>query len=328
MAAKGDDQPLIDISSLPDISKAEADFHDTSFFQCDPSLPLPQLPTPASLFQESPDRGYGVIRNERLKLAVKYGSPDDVRLEEAQSMRAIRQAFPHNDVPVPEVFGWRKQERRTFIYMSLIGGPTLRQVWSSLTDADKESICCELSRIVTALRRVSQGSSDRFIGKSLRYLHSYAVWDSTLSSLSGSVNGGTVQDRFFKLDYEEGPFLSIKSFNDWLLAAATRRRPGPDEVIDGPYRDLLPDTGDIYFTHGDLTLGNIIVSGIPGSQRIVGIVDWEQAGWYPEYWEYCKALCGVEYTHEWRTHGWAEKLMKPFDDAWTAYAEYSLWRCP
>lgn len=24
--------------------------------------------------------------------------------------------------------------------------------------------------------------------------------------------------------------------------------------------------------------------------RITGIVDWEEAGWYPEYWEYVKFL--------------------------------------
>lgn len=140
-------------------------------------------------------------------------------------------------------------------------------------------------------------------------------------------------DRFFKLDYEEGPFHSIKSFNDWLFAAATRQRPGPDGFVPGldrddMYRDFISDSGNIYFSHGDLTLGNIIVSGAAGSQRIVGIIDWEQSGWYPEYWEYFKLLYGVEYDHEWRNEGWAEKVMKPFPDELTAVAEYFLWRCP
>ncbi|KAM4060760.1 phosphotransferase enzyme family protein [Hirsutella rhossiliensis] len=142
-----------------------------------------------------------------------------------------------------------------------------------------------------------------------------------------SVDGGTVQDRFFKPDYEEGPFHTIKFFNDWLLAAATGQRPAPDGVA-GPYRDFFPDSGNISFTHGDLTLGNIVVSGIPGSQTIVGITDWGQAGWYPQYWEYCKLLYGVEYTHGWLEAGWADQVMEPFDDEWTAFAEYSLWRCP
>ncbi|KAH8200232.1 hypothetical protein TruAng_005624 [Truncatella angustata] len=221
-------------------------------------------------------------------------------------MRAVKRAFPNNEVPVPEVFGWRRYGDKCFIYMSLIPGKTLREGWPALTEVDKKSICNDLAQIIVALRQVSQGSSNTFIG---------------------SISHGTVQDRFFQHDYEDGPFTTVKSFNDWLLAAATRTRPGP-EGITGPYRDLLPDTGHVYFTHGDLTLGNIIISGGTNSQRIVGIVDWEQAGWYPEYWEYCKLLYGVEYTHEWRSAGWAETITEPYETEWFAFAEYSSWRCP
>lgn len=60
-----------------------------------------------------------------------------------------------------------------------------------------------------------------------------------------------------------------------------------------PYRLFLTDKYAIYFSHGDLHLSNIIVSGSPGCRAIAAILDWEQAGWYPEYWEYCKALIGA-----------------------------------
>lgn len=66
---------------------------------------------------------------------------------------------------------------------------------------------------------------------------------------------GLVQDRFFELDYENGPFATIASFNDWLLAAAARQKPGPGVINTGPVREYLPDTGRIYFTHGDPALG-------------------------------------------------------------------------
>ncbi|KAK2629418.1 hypothetical protein QTJ16_000238 [Diplocarpon rosae] len=36
------------------------------------------------------------------------------------------------------------------------------------------------------------------------------------------------------------------------------------------------------FTHGDLSILNIIARG----DKVVGIIDWETAGWWPEYWEY------------------------------------------
>jgi thiamine kinase-like enzyme len=37
-------------------------------------------------------------------------------------------------------------------------------------------------------------------------------------------------------------------------------------------------------THGDLSPRNIIVQ----DNKITGLIDWEIAGWFPEYWEYVK----------------------------------------
>ena len=42
----------------------------------------------------------------------------------------------------------------------------------------------------------------------------------------------------------------------------------------------------IVFTHGDLVPQNILVE----NEHVTGIVDWEQAGLYPEYGEHVKAL--------------------------------------
>ena len=53
---------------------------------------------------------------------------------------------------------------------------------------------------------------------------------------------------------------------------------------------------DIVFTHADLNLRNILVDEMG---RISGIVDWECAGWYPEYWEYSKMHFTVRFTSRW-----------------------------
>ena len=45
-----------------------------------------------------------------------------------------------------------------------------------------------------------------------------------------------------------------------------------------PYPSLV-------FTHGDLNSLNILACG----DKVVGIVDWETAGWYPSYLEYTTA---------------------------------------
>lgn len=301
----------IDISALPDITQPEMDFLDTSFFQTrDSAEARPELPTPCSLFEEYGDCGADVIKIEKLNLAIKTDSQAHLNLEEAQTLWAIRKAFPNGEIPVPEVFGWRKYEDRVFIYMSLVPGETLRDVWPSLTEGDKASLQNQLKHIIGGLRNLKQSPE-----------------------IIGSVRGGPLQDRFFRIDGEKGPLSSIKQFNDWLFAIATRQDPQPGKEIQGldhpdMYRDVLPDEGNVYFTHGDLTLGNIMISGSPGTYTITGIIDWEQAGWYPEYWEYCKLLLGVESHHEWWTDGWAGKITEPFDDIFFAVSEYSLWCCP
>lgn len=62
-----------------------------------------------------------------------------------------------------------------------------------------------------------------------------------------------------------------------------------ERKFEDPYRTLLPDTGNIYFSHGDFHFGNIMVSQSPGEPVVVtGVIDWEEAGWYPPYWEHCK----------------------------------------
>ncbi|KAI3320457.1 hypothetical protein HD806DRAFT_538294 [Xylariaceae sp. AK1471] len=133
--------------------------------------------------------------------------------------------------------------------------------------------------------------------------HEHEFHDTSFfQSQAGSISRGPVQDRFFHFDYVEGPFLTIKSFQDWLLAAATRQQVRPDNII--------------------------VSSDEYGAYHIAGIIDWEQAGWYPEYREYFKLYYGVEIDHKWWTEGWADKVMKPFEDEFIAVAEYSLWRNP
>lgn len=44
------------------------------------------------------------------------------------------------------------------------------------------------------------------------------------------------------------------------------------------------------FTQGDISAHNIIVR----DGRIVALLNWEFARWYPEYWEYTFALRGLD----------------------------------
>jgi aminoglycoside phosphotransferase (APT) family kinase protein len=45
---------------------------------------------------------------------------------------------------------------------------------------------------------------------------------------------------------------------------------------------MLPHSDVSVFTHGDIAPRNIMVDE---TYRITGILDWEEGGWYLDYWE-------------------------------------------
>lgn len=72
----------------------------------------------------------------------------------------------------------------------------------------------------------------------------------------------------------------------------------PDpETVPEPYRKDLPDDSEIVFTHGDLHRSNIIISSTP--PRVAALIDWEQSGWLPAYWEDRKVHWTSTYLSEW-----------------------------
>ncbi|KJF60383.1 phosphotransferase enzyme family protein [Coccidioides immitis RS] len=90
-----------------------------------------------------------------------------------------------------------------------------------------------------------------------------------------------IADRFMA---EAGPFQSVEEFHDWFVFLCRRPMADPYSIPMEPFRSELPDDAAISFTHGDLHRSNIMVSKSE-PWRVVSIVDWEQSGWMPEYWE-------------------------------------------
>ena len=96
-----------------------------------------------------------------------------------------------------------------------------------------------------------------------------------------------------------GPFANEDAFNERLIETTARfdRR-----VIfpDAETRSRLRGDHAIVFTHGDIAPRNIIVRG----DTVVALLDWEQAGWYPEHWEMVKAM-------------WCPPISQPSRELWT-----------
>ncbi|KAI1169268.1 kinase-like domain-containing protein [Nemania serpens] len=91
-------------------------------------------------------------------------------------------------------------------------------------------------------------------------------------------------------DYDEergdffGPFMDEEEFNRTLQVGAL---PGVSHCSGH----------NIVFTHADLNMRNVLVH----NGRLSGIVDWENSGWFPEYWDYTKAHYITKLKKRWLT---------------------------
>jgi thiamine kinase-like enzyme len=83
----------------------------------------------------------------------------------------------------------------------------------------------------------------------------------------------------------------------------------------------MPDDAEVVFTHADLHPSNIIVSKDAESPKVLAILDWRQSGWYPDYWEFCKAAYTAEVHSEWMVVYLPTFLKEPGClDTWDDYA--------
>lgn len=65
---------------------------------------------------------------------------------------------------------------------------------------------------------------------------------------------------------------------------------------------------EIVLTHSDFSPRNILVRG----DQVVALIDWEMAGFYPEYWEYVKALYHPDWESRWIAYGTVETILRPY----------------
>ncbi|KAI0387046.1 phosphotransferase enzyme family protein [Hypomontagnella monticulosa] len=230
-------------------------FPESSFFQ---ERRAPALPSPDEIraLNEQTGNIRASYRNRpppvavpSLGLLVKYGI--DVTVTEIQTQIAVRKKLL-GQVTVPEVYGWTEDQDQRFIYMSLVDGDPLHERWTDMTEPIRLSICGQLRGAVKILRGLKQDPNDPYIG---------------------GIGKQPLNDIFLQR-YEKmrGPFY------------------GPDAVQqfqDACNIDIDKPT-PITFTHNDLVACNILVTKGENPQ-LAAIIDWAQSGWYPAYWEYCKA---------------------------------------
>lgn len=88
-------------------------------------------------------------------------------------------------------------------------------------------------------------------------------------------------------------------------------------------RRRMPTARPYTFTHGDLTLKNIIIH----DGRVAGIIDWEGSGYFPAWWEFvCTAIADSEDDRSWKEY--LRRHMGGLDEVlllWRCYYTLSRW---
>lgn len=82
-----------------------------------------------------------------------------------------------------------------------------------------------------------------------------------------------------------GTFASVREFHDFLVAPV-KQCPYPH--LAAKFRASFSDDHRVHFAHADLSYDHVMVDPVTGA--VTGILDWEMAGFWPEWWEYRKAL--------------------------------------
>ncbi|KGO66230.1 Nucleoside phosphorylase [Penicillium italicum] len=174
-------------------------------------------------------------------------------------------------LPVPRVICYGEHtdtpHAPVSILMTRVPGEELGQVFESLNNEDKDSILKELKGYLKIIR----GWSSPWGGQRICSLQGTSISSVRLPGHSA------------------GPFESEVEFNEFLIQPAWSGGFSSDteykDALDRAKRmGSLPHR--VVFTHGDLKHHNILVQG----GKITGFLDWESAGWYPEYWDFTTAL--------------------------------------
>ncbi|KAH7888427.1 kinase-like domain-containing protein [Phlebopus sp. FC_14] len=185
---------------------------------------------------------------------VKYGM---VRAIEAFIMEYVR---TRTGINIPRVHLVFQQAGCTYIVMDYVRGRTLKDLWPSFDENERRARGSQVADIIAQLRALPPddrpGPPDR-----------------------GAESGPSVELRcegkWFS-DYGAGPFSSHQELAAWLNKMLSSSR---GSKAHGP---IFESSNPLVFTHQDLAARNVILD----DAGCIWVIDWELAGWYPEYFEY------------------------------------------
>lgn len=209
---------------------------------------------------------------------IKYGRA--VSLSEAASMRFVSRL---TSIPVPKIICAFEHRGQTYLLMQRINGEMLATGWVNRSAASQATVLAELKELVREMREIPSS-------------HCEGV---------ANVDGGSLYDtRLPGPSSRFGPFTNVQDFHNYLRGGINSHPGNSPEVTQ-----LVEFHGvgwPLVMTHADLSSQNILARG----DKIVAIIDWETAGWYPAYWEYTTACQVNPQNSFWRKE--IDHFLKPY----------------
>ncbi|EGX87893.1 protein kinase domain protein [Cordyceps militaris CM01] len=235
-------------------------------------------------------------------LILKKGAK--VRPSEMAAMNLIHKHAP--SIPVPSIEGYDFRYRDGDAYygellMDYIPGETLMTAWAKLDDQGKGRICQNIWDIVATMRSSVPRPEDLAPGL-YRTVDGHPSYDPLLGD-NNDVAPREMDDETLRTRI-------------WRRYVATN---GLSYKDGASVKDELPHSDKSVFTHGDLAPRNIMVDD---AGRITAVLDWEYAGWYPDYWEYMQMMkfCDpLEYE-------WQRWMTQTKPEPWDISAFRKAWR--
>lgn len=235
--------------------------------------------------------GYGVIHISP-KIMLKFQS--SMIINECLTIDFIA---CNTTIPVPRVLDlFRATKDRLYISMEYVDGLKLGRVWKVMSQGQQIAVLKQLQGYVQQLRGLvppHPGATE-------------------------AVSGTCCHDiRIPQLELT-GPYPDIPSFHratglEFIRANRMEKFKEHGGALDRCSRRARDGKYTTKFAHGDLAPRNILVD--PKTYDIVSIIDWECAGWYPEWWEYTQThrsnfLVKPEWWDIFKTH-----VLEPYPDS-------------
>ncbi|MCJ1361186.1 hypothetical protein MMC16_000284 [Acarospora aff. strigata] len=185
-------------------------------------------------------------------------------------------------LPVPKVLCYGEHPDTPHapisILMTRMPGRELSAVYRILSSEKQATIRSELKTYLDVMRSwPNPWGGDRICSVSGTAIRSVRV---PFHSMGPYENETELNDYLIKPAWNDG-FKSVSDYEE-ALATAKQMQSIPHKVV---------------FTHGDLLHHNILIH----DGHVSAILDWEAAGWLPEYWEYTTAWRFMPPGHWWYT---------------------------